>query len=266
MNNIQYKLEVERTNLLSIIVCLLLVIGGVALLFWSNDPKIWIGQEAFQVLVRDLGSLSIVSVAIAFIWELVAKRAFVDELLTKAQISQELSASGIVQFTYEPQPINWDDLFLNTHNVDVLFAYGKNWRGTHENKLNKIASNAGNRIRIVLPDPENEIVVKDLSIRVNKTVDGIRERILEARKDFSQLRVRNANSGAYIEIWYIAVSPTYTLFKFDKAVVMSLYSYLRIKGGVPHIVAMKGGSLYNSLSYEFESLLNENSGLCRRVE
>lgn len=266
MSNIQYKVEVERTNYFSVLVSLIVAICGVGLLFWSNNSDFWVEREAFQGLVRDLGSLTVVSVAIAFIWELVAKRTFVDELLTKARISQELSASGIVQITNEPQPINWDELFSNTHNVDVFFAYGKNWRGTHEGKLNRIASSAGNRIRIVLPDPENETVVKELAKRVNKTENGIRERILEAKHDFSQTRVKNANSGANIEIWYAAVTPTLTLYLFDTAVVVTLYSYLRDKSGVPHFVAVKGGSLYNSMVQEFETLLDTNSGLCRRVE
>jgi len=266
MNDIQYKLEVEKTNLLSGLLSLLVAMAGIALLLWSNNSAYWVGREAFQGLVKDLGSLTVVSVAIAFVWELIAKRAFVNELLTKARISQALSASGIVQIVYEPYSVNWDELFANTRKVDAFFAYGKNWRGTHEVRLNRIASAKGNVIRIILPDPDNEAVVKDLAKRVNKSESGMRDRILDAKRDFSQMKAKNANSGANIEIWYAAVTPTFTLYLFDMAVVISLYSYLRDKRGVPHFVAVKGGTLYDSLSQEFKVLLDTDSGLSRRVE
>jgi len=109
-------------------------------------------------------------------------------------------------------------------------------------------------------------VVKDLAKRVNKSESGMRDRILDAKRDFSQMKAKNANSGANIEIWYAAVTPTFTLYLFDMAVVISLYSYLRDKRGVPHFVAVKGGTLYDSLSQEFKVLLDTDSGLSRRVE
>jgi hypothetical protein len=265
MQEIQYKLEVQRTNLTTKLVALVAAVFGVGLLYFSNISNFWVGLEVFQRLVRDLGSLCVVTVAITVIWQLTAKRAFGDELLTKAHISQQLAASGIVQLTYEPQPVNWEELFGTTRQLDLFFAYAKNWRGSHENRLSKLATMSGCTIRVVLPDPDNDMIVKDLANRFNKSEKGIRERILDAESEFSQMRVKNLDSGAKIEIWYTSMCPVFTIYRFDMAAILALYSYRRIKGGVPHIVAARGGSLFEFVNNEFQALIDPASGLSRRV-
>jgi hypothetical protein len=265
MNDIQYELEVQRTNLSTILVAVFAAVGGAILLFWSNDPTYWLGKESWQGLVRDLGSLAVVTVVITFLWELTAKRAFVSELLTKAHISQQLAASGMVQLTYEPQPIDWDGLFRTTRELSIFFAYGKNWRGTHENRLIKLASTKGCTIRLFLPDPDNQFLLKEMANRFNKSESGIRDRILDAEAEFTQLRVKNLNTGAKIEVWYTIMCPIFTLYRFDTASILALYSYQRSKGGVPHIVAVKGGSLYDFVEKEFKALTDVSAGLNRQV-
>lgn len=267
MGEVQYrqKLEVQRTNLATILIAVVAALLGLGALYWSNIDTYWTGQETLQGLVRDLGGLFFVTVAITVLWELTAKRAFLDELLTKARISQQVAASGLVNLSYEPYTIDWESLFQTTRHINLFFAYGKNWRGTHETRLERMASTAGCTIRVVLPDPDDEYLLNDLAERFNKSSSGIRERILDAYNDFSSLKDRHDESGSSVEVWYTKACPVFTIYQFDRVAVLSLYSYQRTKAGVPHLVATQGGSLYEFVAKEHAALTDASSGMSRRV-
>jgi NAD/NADP transhydrogenase beta subunit len=99
------ELEKKQTNLKTYIISILIFIAGIGLLYWSKLDAMK-KYPAAQAVIRDLGGLFVVSIAITLIWELCAKRAFSDELLTKANISQQISRSGLIHLVHNPHEIN----------------------------------------------------------------------------------------------------------------------------------------------------------------
>jgi len=256
------ELEKKQTNLKTYIISILIFIAGIGLLYWSKLDAMK-KYPAAQAVIRDLGGLFVVSIAITLIWELCAKRAFSDELLTKANISQQISRSGLIHLVHNPHEINWKDYIESSKNIELFFTYGKNWRSTHENELHEFAMRQGTELRVVLPNPENDYLLDELTMKYDKTIDELRNRILSARKDYSKIRVKyNAN----ISIWYTNLTPIFTLYKFDKVAVISLQSYENRKGGVPHLVAKKGGSLYAFINRQFQSFSESGSQVTKRIE
>lgn len=267
MREIEYKFVTQRTNLGTALVALIVAFVGVGLLLWSNDQSLWVQKEVYQGLIRDLGSLCVVTVAFTLIWELTAKRAFVDELLTKARISHELNLSGIVQIAYDQQYIDWDQLFNGAREVDLYFAYARTWRGAHQRRIRELSSRDGINIRVIMPDPDDQLIMQGLAARFNLSPEIVRERILETSQDFLELRRQNQNKGAYIEIWYVSRPPIFALYRFDNIVILSLYSYENREAstGVPHFVAIKGGSLYNFAFTQLQTLIDPENVIGRKI-
>lgn len=66
------------TNLTVVLVALLVFLAGIAL-FWLFGGRDW------HAIPRDVGALLIVTVSITLIWELLLKRTFLDEIMTKTK-------------------------------------------------------------------------------------------------------------------------------------------------------------------------------------
>lgn len=92
-----FRVLTERTTLLTVLATLITAILGVLLLYVAANSKAWAGAESWQTVIRDIGSLLVVSVAVAALWELFGKRAFRDELLAKAQLAQDVRTAGLVK-------------------------------------------------------------------------------------------------------------------------------------------------------------------------
>lgn len=94
-----FTLLKERVNLRTWIVALIVAGLGIGLLYISSHKVWWQNYEVCQTVVRDIGGLLLVTVLITFLWRLWGKRAFLDEILAKAQLSKEITHAGISKIT-----------------------------------------------------------------------------------------------------------------------------------------------------------------------
>lgn len=262
------KILIQRTTLNSALIAVVFIILGISLLYWSNSPNYWIGKEPLLFIVRDIGSLCVVSFVFTLIWELVAKRSFTDELLAKAKISQELSSSGLAQISFESRDIDWVKLLGEATEVDILFSYGRTWRGAYRQEVHKLAKRKNVRLRILLPNPEEQAILDGLSKRFYTPSQTIQERIYEAKQEFTELHQKNLKEGASIEVWYISRDPHYAMYRFDNTVVIYLYPYAPYyttgtEG--PHFIAKRGGSVYSYVSSQFDFLTNSSNRISEKI-
>ena len=125
---------------------LLGVLGLVCLYLAGNDSPWW--NKSFQGVIRDLGSLLVVSVVLGLIWELLGKRSFAREILETARTSADYETSGLARVgtNYLEDP-DWEDLFrnveqldINVEQLDIFVAYASTWRNLHLNRLHVLAS------------------------------------------------------------------------------------------------------------------------------
>jgi hypothetical protein len=107
----------------------------------------------------------------------------------------------------------------------------------------------------VLPDPENERVVAELSRRFSCTPAELQDRIREAAGHF--LSFKNLpDCKAEITVWFYPFAPTYTLYRFDDSAVVALYSHRSMRGGVVTLL-IKGGIVASYMQDEFKYLLDD---------
>ncbi|MBU7046558.1 MAG: hypothetical protein HXS54_08985 [Theionarchaea archaeon] len=253
----------ERVNLRTVFIAAIAAGLGVLLLYISAHEDWWEGQETWRIVIQNMGSLLFVTVAITIMWELWGKRAFLDEILAKVQVSRDMTSAGIIQVAKSfHHDIEWKDYFHTVKELDIFFAYARTWRNTYISELREVATREGTRIRVLLPDPEDAQTVHELARRFNYTDEEVQGRIREAEAYFRKLYPSESSQGAKIEIWFFPAAPVFSFYRFDTIVVLTLLSHRRDLVEVPAFVCEEGGTLYEYILQEFNFMI----GLARPAE
>lgn len=258
-----HKVYSERTSLRTIIISLITFIIGLTFLLISNTQFLQ-AYPLVQPVVRDVGSLLVSTVAIAILWELVAKRAFLSELMAQIKIKEEIKEAGLTRIFAEPRQVNWDEMFDKVKNLDIFFMYGRTWRSINGLNLEKLASLPDAKIRVILPDPTNQKLMEELSSRIHVEPEELKKRIKEATAYFKTLK--DSFRKKDFSLWYSTESLLYSCYRFDNIFVLTIYHHGAIKyKKVPTFVVEEGKYIYDFLKQEFESLIEEENKTSRKV-
>ena len=259
------RLYQERTT--TRIVLTAIAAGSVGILFLvvSSAWKPLLDSPELRSLVRDLCSLFIVSVAIAFLWELFAKRAFVAELLATTNLAEDIETTGLSGASAKWHgEIDWQWLFSSCETFELLFSYGRTWRNTNRAYLQEFAARRGTRAKIAIPDPDNRSIVEELARRFDKTPEALADSIKEAERDFVDMFNAQGRAHEKLQIWRIAVTPVWSYYRFDNLEIFQMYKHRRGRLDVPTFQAKKSGTLYDFLTTEFGALTSEETHLARK--
>lgn len=231
-NGVRAALTTYRTAL----VASLVVIAGIGLMWLSNIS--WFdSHKALQATATQVGGLLITIGGLAVLWDLRAKRDFMNEVLEKTKIAADVSAAGIDRVTMRWMDVPWDDLFRSSKHVSVFIAYGSSWRKLHWPKIEEFAKTKGNSLRLFLPNPFNEGTMRVLAQRYDSNPERIRDNVIETAQEFATL---GTSCAADIRIYYRTGDPTYTCYHFDDKVLVTLYANRRRRGDVPTLLFGQG--------------------------
>jgi len=260
------SLFAERTTIRTVLTAVAGAMLGLALLYAAAINNLWTDLQPLQGVLRDVGSLLVASVALSLLFELGGRRAFLDELLAKLRLSDEVRVAGLVGLSASfNADVDWDGLFQGAEKVDFFFAYARTWRNSHYERLQALAADREARVRVVLPDPEDELTVAELARRFKYTPDHLRSQIREAEEFFRGLRPDSSKKGATISLWYLRGAPHFSFYRFDRKVILALYSHRRGLQRVPTFVLEQGGSLYEFVRQEVEAMTDTSTGLARLI-
>jgi hypothetical protein len=248
----------RRIQLLSILIALL----GLLMLYVST-PVHEAGYKRSGTLLEESGAAIFISGVLAVLWEKAGKRAFADEILAKANMSRDLAEAGIdvITHSFKDDRINWDQLFKNACRLDLFVAYGHSWRNTQSERIDRLLSDAAATIRVILPDPEDDEVVKNLSGRFEMKPESVKQEIDETRKFFER-RVKKAKGK--VELYFTRITPVFSFYRFNNKVVFALYNHRRGQQLVPSFICDKEGFLFQFFSAEFEGICGDTR--TRRVD
>lgn len=262
----QSNIYKERTSSRIAFVAIAIAVLGILLLVLSSTWEPLLESPELRSVVRDFGSLLIVSVAIAVVWELYARRAFVAELLAATNLADDIETTGLAGVSAKWHgEIDWRKLFASSDMFELLFSYGRTWRNTNRVYLSEFASRSNTKAKIALPDPENRPVVEELARRFETTPDELVNSIREAEKEFIDIFSVNGRADDKLEIWYISTAPVWSYYRFDGLTIFTLYKHRHGKLDVPTFIVKKGGTLYTFLTTEFDALTSANGQLGRRI-
>jgi hypothetical protein len=253
----------QLTNFRTIISSLILALTGVLLLVISEFAN-WQKLLWLQSIFRDIGSLLIASIAIGLVWELFSKRAFYAEALSESRLVDDIVVTGLIGASAKWQGnVDWEKLFRTTETVKIFYAYGRTWRNTYHQQIDEFASRPNTRATIVLPNPDDPIVMGGISKRTGADAEDLANRVRESAQDFIEIFERY---GRYkLTIWYVPFAPTYSYYCFDEKAVFSIYQHRLERAEVPTFIIEKGGTLYDFFNDEFEVFTNKSSPRGKKV-
>lgn len=256
MTSLDTYLIEERVNLRTAVVSLIMGSLGILLLYLSSNGAFWETHKNWQIVLRNIGSLIFATTIIKLIWEIWEKRAFLDEILAKMKISKDIESSGIIGVAQSfHHDINWKSHFSTVKELDIFVTYARTWRNTYKSDFKEVIKRKDTKIRVFLPDPEDEQVIKELAKRFNRSEKAIDNLIKEAAEYFKKLCPSKNNQGTKIEILFLPVVPVFSFYRFDKIAIFTLLSHRRNRVEIPAFVCRKGGSLYNYIYKELEAMI-----------
>jgi hypothetical protein len=231
---VRAKLTTYKTAAYALVV----VIAGIGLM-WLSNASWFESHKALQATANQVGGLVITTGGLALLWDLRAKRDFMDEVLEKVRIASDVSAAGVDRVTMKWMDIPWDDLFKGSKHVSVFISYGSSWRKNHWPTIEKFAAVKGNSLKLFLPDPDDDATMQVLARRYDYPPQKVRYNVLETAEEFAKLGTA-ASCAADIRIYYRAGDPTYTCYCFDERVLVTLYANRRRRGDIPTLLVGKG--------------------------
>ena len=239
----------------TVIIAMAFVFVGIALLYISGSPTFEHDQPSVQTLVRELGALLVVTGGITVLWDQKGRRDFADEVLAKAQVGADIRSSGVQRLSMQwLDDVEWSRMIQQAREIEIFISYGATWRRTHWARFQEFSRDPHNSLRVYLPHPEDEATVSVLALRYASTSDRIRQQITDAAADFASLR--QAGGGADIRIYYRRGDPTFTCYRFDNQIVVTLYSHRRARGDVPTIL-IGPGTLFNFFAAELRAIRSQ---------
>lgn len=227
------KLTDYRTSVIAGVV----VLAGVAIL-WMSAGLDWFEAHSTSKSVADqLGGILVTTGGLAILWDLRGRRDIVDEVLAKVDLSGDIQTTGIQRASMDWRVVPWTDLIANAKHIDILIAYGSTWLSTYSTDLAEFAKDPNKKLRYFLPDPTDETAMEVLAHRFDYTTETIKSKIMEAARTIAKI---SQNGNADIRVWFRGGASTFTCYRFDDTVVVTLYSHQLARGAIPTLVMNKG--------------------------
>ncbi len=213
-------------------------------------------MDDLRAVIHEIGAFLIATATLTVLWELIGKRAFLDEVLEKAGITQELSFAGIHRITqgFYDAKVDWDFFFQHSRYMDIFFAYAQTWRRVYGERVREFAQRPGNKIRVVMPDPTHAETMAELARRFEYATADLIQRIQDSEAFLLSLRKGN---GENVEIRFVRRGPLFSFYIFDQAAIIAFYSH-RGLAPVPTFVVAHG-SLYKFVRDEFDALVQQSA-------
>ena len=130
--------------------------------------------------------------------------------------------------------------------------------------LQELARRDDAQLRVVLPDRSDRATVSDLARRFAYTDDVLVQYITDSENAFRAL-ASAIDCRAHVEVWYLARTPVFSLYRFDDTCVGALYHHRRNRDPVPAFTVERGGTLYEFFTGEFAAMLDPKVGGARRI-
>jgi hypothetical protein len=231
---------------------------GVGLLYLSHVLEGHRGPNPGDTTLREVGALLVVTGVLSVFWELRGRRALTDEVLEAAELSSDIRNAGLKRIATHYLDIEWDRFLDGANHVDLFFAYARTWRATHATPLRHFVAREGTRLRVILPDRENALLMEGLAAKFRYPVSELSRHIEDAESDIANLR-QQAVTGATVEVRRTTEFPVYTYYRFDRSCFVVLYSQAPGRVDVPTFEYEQGGTLSGFFRGQFEVLWDGSS-------
>lgn len=175
------------------------------------------------------------------------------------QLAADVRAAGLrrIGANYLNE-LEWRQLFTDVTELDVFVAYGQTWRNLHARELDELAQRSSSRIRVFLPDTDDDSTITVLADRFAIAPAELITRIESTRDAYVEMR---RPAGARIEVYYRRGDRMFSFYRLDHTAVVGFYSHSRTRlSSVPVLVCEAPGGLHQFIIDELQ-VIEEQSWL-----
>ena len=210
-----------------------------------------IQNDALRILLLTISSTVATVVLANVLWEVIAKENFAKSMLDQVKISENIAKSGIDAVYVDFRDIDWKKEFKNTKSFTAAFVYAYSWRSNNDTAIREFASKNSRRkkMRIIVPDPENNSIMSDLDRRFNFECGETRKRVEDCIKYYCDL-------GITVYVFEGTLQSSYYLM--DQVGIMSVFTHSKGKGAVPALKANKTGNMYKYINDDLNALIKRS--------
>jgi hypothetical protein len=239
------------------IVVVVIALVGVGLLI-AGEHNSDAHHAIWRAVLLNLGGLFVASATLAFVWEIIGKRVFSQEVLAAAGVGADTRAAGLRAISGRYLDVaDWPDLFRHATEIDLVVSWGATWRRTYEREINEWIGRARVTLRVLLPDPTDDELVAHLAKRFDKTPEYVRERINETASYYEGLQAR-AGGGSSVAVRFISRAPVWSYYRLGAIVVATLYpASLASTPEVTAFVVEERGEMGQFFTNQFEACWTE---------
>lgn len=254
------RLRSDRTTLG--LLAAVAVVGVV--LLWAGERTSDANHPIWRALLLSLGGLFVAATTLSLLWEIRGKRVFAQEVLAAAGVADDVRRSGLRAISDDYLEVaDWPELFRNATEIDLLASWGATWRRRYERQWIEWIERPNVRLRVLLPDPSDPILLAHLARRFNKERDYVRSRISETTSFYMDLQ-RTAGENSTVQVRQIVRAPVWGYYRMGPTVVMTLYpSSLASAPGVPAMVFDDRGETGQFFRAQFDLTWDETREGCR---
>lgn len=234
-------------------------VGIVLLLVSAQMPS-----GAWQAVVRDLGALSVVSVALTLIWELFGRRQFIGEILEGRELADNVIRAGLLNVSLDYlEGVSWTRLINESRRLDVFASYARTWTNARTEDLRRFLQRSDVSFRFLFPDPKDSELMVSLGRRFGKTPENVAAQIHEVVRLLCEDILPHKHASARAEIWFQPRQPLYTAYLFDRKAVVTLFRHGG-RGNVP-VFVFGPGTVFDHLDSDIRALIEGDTPVGRRV-
>jgi hypothetical protein len=253
----------ERTSAKHIAVALGVFVLGIAL-NWLSEAYLQ-NYPIWKTVTIGIASVLITTVAIEVLWELLLKRAFVEEILDVADIASEVREANVIEITTEHMTkIKWSKYINNSKELTIFTHGDKTWQNTFYNNIKELMKRPNSKINLILPDPSRQEVVSVLAKRLECDRETVIKNINDLETSFKKLEREVCGKRKPLKVWHLEEAPLITFYRLDDTYVLITYRHNGSEGKIPSIVCHKGGSIAAFVDEQFEAMTGKN-GSARQV-
>lgn len=236
-------------NQTTLLTAVAFIVPGAVLLWFTT--KSYAPEDIWQPsLYGQVGGLLVATGLITLTWELVGKRAFTAELMSKTQLREDIVRSGVQRVTDQYlQDVEWDELFASSRRLDIVVAYASTWRNANRRRLEELVSKSGGGLRVFLPDPDDPETMSVLAKRFDMTPIALEAKIEEAIEDFKGLGAKGN-----VEVYVRSGDALFSCYQFDHRSVMTLYSHSQERRGSVPTFLVGDGMLREFVGTDIEAI------------
>lgn len=199
---------------------LLVIVGGFLFAILASLSK-----DVFLIgnILDDIAGALFIAGTLGILDKYLLQNQLVNLVTSKVGLKKSIDATGITEIHLGWRDLPYEKLFAETkNNIDVVHVYAQTWTNLHADDFVEILRSKQTNIRIILLDPEDDIIINAFARQYNRTPEELKNQIRSVLKKWRKIYERSEiNNKSRLKIYLQTGIQTMALYRFDNTIISS---------------------------------------------